>query len=29
MCSEKIIKENLQKVADIDKYLNPEEGTVE
>lgn len=29
MCSEKIIKENLQKVADVNKYLHPEEGTVE
>eukprot|EP00105_Crassostrea_gigas_P017572 XP_011435397.1 PREDICTED: WD repeat-containing protein 19-like [Crassostrea gigas] len=29
MCSEKIIKENLQKVTDINKYLHPEEGTIE
>ncbi|KAJ8298290.1 hypothetical protein KUTeg_024821 [Tegillarca granosa] len=27
MCSEKIIKENLQKVNDSDKYLHPEEGS--
>ncbi|KAK3101973.1 hypothetical protein FSP39_007745 [Pinctada imbricata] len=27
MCSEKIIKENLQKVSDTDKYLKQDEGT--
>lgn len=27
MCSEKVIKQNLQKVSDTHKYLNPEEGT--
>jgi len=26
MCTEKIIKENIQKVADAERYLNPDEG---
>jgi WD repeat-containing protein 19 len=29
MCSEKVIKQNLQKVSDTHKYLNPEEGITE
>ncbi|XP_052278623.1 WD repeat-containing protein 19-like isoform X1 [Dreissena polymorpha] len=29
MCSEKVIKQNLQKVSDTHKYLSPEEGTAE
>lgn len=27
MCSEKVLKENLEKITDPAKYLNPEEGT--
>lgn len=27
MCSEKVLKENLEKITDPSKYLNPEEGT--
>lgn len=29
MCTEKIVKENIMKVANTDKYLNPEEGSSE
>ena len=27
MCSEKVIKENIQKKSDTAKYLSPDEGT--